>query len=199
MADSNDVTAILKAVSTGESPAEELFPLVYGELRRLAATHLRDERPDHTLQPTALVHEAYLRLIDATRMDWRDRAHFMAIASQAIRRILVDYARRRSAEKRGGGAEHLQLDEAIEVPIHEADQRVLDLDEALQALALKHPEHAKVVQLRFFGGLSLEETAEVLELGRRTVDRYWFYARSWLYRYTTTGDGEVNRDADSVS
>ena len=186
----DDVTGVLRAVSAGESPAGQLFPLVYDELRRLAAAQLRDERADHTLQATALVHEAYLKLIDTNRMTWRDRAHFMAVAAQAIRRILVDYARRGTAQKRGGRAPVVELSEAADVPNAEDGDFLPGLNEALEALAVEHPEKARVVELRYFGGLTVEETAEVMKVAPRTVKRYWFFARPWLFRHMTGHDNE---------
>ena len=185
----HDVTAVLRSVSAGDAPPGDLFPLVYDELRRLAATQLRDERPDHTLQATALVHEAYLKLVDTNRMTWRDRAHFMAVAAQAIRRILVDYARRGAAQKRGGRAPIVELGEAAEVPAPGDGAFIPGLNEALEALAVEHPEKARVVELRYFGGLTVEETAEVMKVAPRTIKRYWFFARPWLFRYMT-GQGE---------
>lgn len=198
MADSSDdITGVLRAVSEGRSPADELFPLVYDELRRLAALQLRDERVNHTLQATALVHEAYLRLIDTTRMSWRDRAHFMAVAAQAIRRILVDHARRVSAQKRGGRSPVVELNEAIDVPMEIGDDFIPDLNEALEALAVDHPEKARVVELRYFGGLSVEETAEVMKVAPRTIKRYWFFARPWLFRYITDRHASESGPPDS--
>jgi RNA polymerase sigma factor (TIGR02999 family) len=160
---------------------DRLLPLVYDELRRLAQARLRAERPDHTLQATALAHEVYLKLIDQSRVAWRDRAHFFAIAARAIRRILVDHARTRHREKRGGGARKLSLDEALTVPAAAPDTDLLALDEALERLASVEPEKAAVVELRFFGGLTAEETAEALGISLSTVERYWRYARAWLY------------------
>lgn len=160
---------------------EELTPLVYGELRRLAARHLRRERPDNTLQSTALVHEAYLRLVDQRGVQWQNRAHFFGIASQLIRRILVDHARRHHAAKRGAGETALSLDEAAAMP----NQRGVDLialDDALEALAKIDPQQGRIIELRFFAGLSVEETAEVLGVSSATVKRDWTAARAWLRR-----------------
>lgn len=178
-----DVTETLRKVRRGESPAAELFPVVYDELRRLASHHLQRERPDHTLQTTALVHETYLRLADLTQLEWQDRAHFFGVAAGAIRRILIDHARTRGREKRGGGSVHLSLDSVLHLSVADPPgPELLALDRALEALAELHPEKARVVELRFFGGLTLPEIAEVLGVTRRSVDRYWLFARTWLYR-----------------
>ncbi len=177
----SDVTATLLEMSAGDgAAAERLLPLVYDELRRVAAGYLRRERPDHTLQPTALVHEAYLRLIDQTRVDWKNRAHFCAVASDMMRRILVDHARKHQAVKRGGGETRISLDEAVSFP-REAEIDVLAVDEALLDLARLDPQQGRLVELRFFGGLTLDETAEVMGLSRSTVQREWNMAKAWLY------------------
>lgn len=178
-----DVTTTLRRIRRGESPAAELFPIVYDELRRLASDHLRGERSDHTLQTTALVHETYLRLVDLRRMEWQDRAHFFGVASGAIRRILIDHARARGRVKRGAGARHVSLDDVLALSASDTPgPELLELDRALGELAIHFPDKARVVELRFFGGLTLPEIAEVLGVTRRTVDRYWLFARSWLYR-----------------
>ncbi|MEZ4653821.1 MAG: sigma-70 family RNA polymerase sigma factor [Candidatus Eisenbacteria bacterium] len=179
----SDVTTILRRVRHGESPAEDLFPIVYDELRQLASRHLRGERSAHTLQTTALVHEAYVRLVDLRRIEWQDRAHFFGVASGAIRRILIDHARARSRAKRGGGMRNLSLDDirALGAP-EPPGPALLELDRALEELQARHPEKARVVELRFFGGLTLPEIAEVMGITRRTADRYWSFARTWLYR-----------------
>lgn len=180
-----DVTRLLMNWSKGDSAAlDELMPLVYGELRRLASAYLRRERPGHTLESTALVHEAFLRLIDQREVQWKSRAHFYGIAAQMIRRILVDYARAQHAEKRGSGGIKLSLDEAMAVP-KGTELDVLGLNEALDRLAAMDPRQAKVVELRFFAGLSIEETAEVMELSPATVKREWTTARVWLFREMT--------------
>jgi RNA polymerase sigma factor (TIGR02999 family) len=159
---------------------EELLPLVYQELRRLAAGYLRRERAGHTLQPTALVHEAYLRMVDQTQVRWQNRAHFFGVAAQMMRRILVDHARSQHAEKRGGDVQKLSLDENIDVSGDRASELVA-LDEALERLAEIDPQKSRVVELRFFGGLSVEETAEVLGVSAPTVKRHWRLAKAWLF------------------
>lgn len=177
----NVVTATLLELSAGDSnAAAKLWPLVYDELRRLAAAYLRRERPDHTLQPTALVHEAYLRLIDQTRVDWKNRAHFCAVASEMMRRILVDHARKHHAAKRGRGETRISLDEAVSFP-HEIEIDVIAVDEALLDLSRLDPQQGRLVELRFFGGLTLDETAEVMSISRSTVQREWDMAKAWLH------------------
>lgn len=182
-----DVTGLLAEWHDDNRQVEEqLFPLVYDELRKLARSHLRRERPDHTLQPTALVNEAYLRLVDQTRVKWRDRAHFFGIASRMMRRILVDHARARRAAKRGGGARKVTLQDHAQ-PADAADVDLLVLDEALTALTTLDPRGARVVELRYFGGLTIEETAEVMGTSPATVKREWTAARTWLFRELTRG------------
>jgi RNA polymerase sigma factor (TIGR02999 family) len=177
-----EITAVLERVSDGDPTAVgDLLPLVYDELRRLAESHLSRERPDHTLQATALVHEAYLKLVDQTRVQWRGRAHFFAVAAQAIRRILIDHARGHRRLKRGGDRARLSLDDAVTLS-HDPHADLLALDDALESFAGEHPEKAKVVELRFFGGLTNDEAAEVLEISSRTIERHWRFARAWLYR-----------------
>jgi RNA polymerase sigma-70 factor, ECF subfamily len=165
-----------------------LLPLVYGELRRLAAGYLRRERAGHTLQPTALVHEAYLRMIDQTQVHWQNRAHFFGVAAQMMRRILVDHARAHEAEKRGGEFQKLSLDENLDASGGERDVNLVALDDALNRLAEMDPQKSKIVELRFFGGLSIEETAEVLGIGTATVIRQWRMARAWLYGQVQKGN-----------
>jgi RNA polymerase sigma factor (TIGR02999 family) len=158
-----------------------LFPLVYNELRRVADRQLRGERTDHTLQPTALVHEAYLRLIEQHSVDWRNRAHFFGLAAEMMRRIMVNYALKRHAAKRGGHVTRLALDDAVSF----AEQREVDLvllDEALRRLAVIDPQQSRIVELRFFGGLTIEEVAEALGISDSTVKREWRVARAWLYQ-----------------
>jgi RNA polymerase sigma factor (TIGR02999 family) len=154
------------------------MPLVYDELRALAESYLQRERPNHTLQATALVHEAYMRLIKQEDVDWRNRAHFFAVAAQAIRRILVDHARGHQSAKRGGDRKRVHLDQGLALP--EPDLDLLALDEALEELARLHERQSRIVELRFFGGLSLKEVAEYLGLSSRTVDSDWHMARAWL-------------------
>jgi RNA polymerase sigma-70 factor, ECF subfamily len=176
------LTQLLIAWSDGSREAlDELLPLVYDELRRIARRHMRRERKGHTLQTTALVNDAYLRLIDQTQVRWQNRAHFFAIAAQIMRRILVDHARARIAEKRGGGAGHVAFDEALDVADAKAAELVA-LDDALKALSEIDPRRAQVVELRHFGGMSNEEVAQVLKIHTNTVTRDWNMARAWLYR-----------------
>jgi len=183
----SDVTVLLAASSSGDKEAmDKLLPLVYDELRRLAQSHLRRERPGHTLQSTALVHEAYLRLVDQKQVQWHGRAHFFALASQMIRRILVDHARAHKAGKRGAGAQNLSLDEALAIP-GKRDLDLIALDDALTGLAALDPQQSRIVELRFFGGLSIEETAEVVGLSTATVNREWASARAWLFREISRG------------
>jgi RNA polymerase sigma-70 factor (ECF subfamily) len=179
--DPNDVTQALLELNEGGEASARLMPLVYKELRRLAQTYLRSERPDHTLQPTALVHEAYLRLIDQNRVEWQNRSHFYAVAAQMMRRILIDHARAHASEKRGGSGKRLSLDEASFLPGERAAD-LLELDEALKQLAITDERKSRVVELRFFGGLSVKETAEVLGVHTATVERDWVVAKAWLYR-----------------
>ena len=176
------VTRLLVDWSNGNAAAlEQLTPLVYGELRRLAARYLRKERAGHTLQSTALVHEAYIRLIDQKNVRWQNRAHFFGVAAQMIRRILVDHARSRQAGKRGSGAPRLSLDEALAAP-DKKDLDLIALDDALSSLAKIDQQQARIVELRFFTGLTVEETAEVLGISPATVKRDWVTAKAWLYR-----------------
>jgi RNA polymerase sigma factor (TIGR02999 family) len=179
-----DVTGLLVNWSNGDQQAlEHLMPLVYGELRRLAQAYLRRERSDHTLQSTALVHEAFLRLVNQRNVHWKNRAHFFGIAAQIIRRILVDHARAHQAGKRGAGAFKLSLDEALGVPEkQELDLDLVALDDALERLTALDSQQGRIVELRFFAGLSIEETAEVLGISPATVKREWSTARAWLYR-----------------
>jgi len=175
-------TDLLLAWGRGETAAfEQLVPLVHEELRRLARWHMARERRDHTLQASALVNEAYLRLIDLKRMKWQDRAHFFAMSGRVMRRILVDFARAKRNEKRGGDAPRVTLDEVLLPPI-ETSRDLVALDDALHALAAVHPRKSDVVEMRYFGGLSLEETAETLHVSVDTVKRDWRFARLWLLR-----------------
>ncbi|HZN12072.1 MAG TPA: sigma-70 family RNA polymerase sigma factor [Blastocatellia bacterium] len=179
---SHEVTQLLLAWSDGDRAAlDQLVPLVYGELRRLAKHHLRRERAGHTLQSAALIHEAYLRLIDVKQVRWENRAHFFAAAARLMRQILVDLARERGTRKRGGDARQVSLDEALVIS-PPRDEGLVALDEALTALAEVDARKSRVVELRFFGGLSVEETAEALKVSVETVNRDWRFAKSWLSR-----------------
>jgi RNA polymerase sigma factor (TIGR02999 family) len=178
--ESAKITQLLVDWNNGRTGAlEDLLPLVYAELRRLAAQRLRLERPDHTLQPTALVHEAYIRLVDQRRVHWQNRAHFYGVAAHVMRRILVDRARARKADKRGAGWERVTLigDKASS---GSRDVDVVALDDALTRLAALDPQQERIVELRYFGGLTLEETAEVVGISTATVKREWAIARAWL-------------------
>jgi RNA polymerase sigma factor (TIGR02999 family) len=180
-----EITRMLARWADGDQAAlGELMPLVYAELRKLADHYMRQERPDHTLQPTALVHEAFLRLAETRQAAFGNRVHFYGAAAQAMRRILVDYARSHRAVKRGQGITMVDLDQASEVGI---DMRLdlVALDEALDALSAVAPRPAKVVELRYFGGLSIDETAAFLDIAPATVKRHWAFARAWLYRLLT--------------
>jgi RNA polymerase sigma factor (TIGR02999 family) len=175
------VTRLLVQWADGDRQAmEDLLPLVYDELRRLAGSYLRRENPGHTLQNTALVHEAYLRLVDQ-EVSWQSRAHFFGIAAQMMRRILVDHARTKNAAKRGDGACRVTLDEAL-VSTESRDVDVLALDQAMNKLAELDKQQSQIVELRFFGGLSIEDTAEILKISPATVKRDWAMAKAWLYR-----------------
>ena len=183
MENTHDVTQLLLKWSQGDRQAmEELLPMVYRELQKIAHSYLNKERGEHTLQTTALVHEAYLKLVDQTRVQWQNRAQFFGIAAQAMRRILVDNARQRLADKRGAGAEKISIDDK-EIDISdEKASNLVELDFALKKLAELDPSKSRLVELRYFGGLSLEETAEVLGVSRPTVIRQWRLAKAWLYK-----------------
>src|SRR6267143_527520 len=175
------VTQLLREWTQGDDSAlAELTPLVYEELRRLAHHYMEGERPDHTLQTTALVNEAYLRLADQTNPNWQSRAHFFAVAARAMRRILVSYARSNRAQKRGGGGTKIELDEAA-ILSPEQSNEIVDVHEALEKLGKLDSRKAQVVELKFFGGLNYDEMAEVLKISRVTVRRDWEFARLWLY------------------
>lgn len=177
-----DVTLILKNWQAGDANApSKLMPLVYEELRRLARNYLARERGDHTLQATALVHEAYLRLVDDNSVTWKDRAHFYGIAARLMRRILVDHARAHNAAKRGGLEQKVTLDEARDLPTREAVELVA-LDGALESFAQTYPRKSEVVELKFFGGLDMKEISKVLEVSEKTVLRDWNFAKLWLCR-----------------
>jgi len=177
----SNVTGLLRAWSAGDAGAlERLVPILHGELKRIASRHMARERKDHTLQPTALVNEAFLRLVDQT-VDWRNRAQFFGIAARLMRQILVDHARHRGRAKRGGEQVQVALDEALDVA-QTRDADLVALDEALTALAQFDPQQSRVVELRYFGGLTIAETAEVLGVSDSTVEREWNLARAWLLR-----------------
>ena len=180
------ITQLLKKWSEGNQEIlDKLMPLVYEELRRQASRYLRRERSNHTLQTTALIHEAYLKLVDQKEVEWQSRSHFFAIAAQAMRRILVDYARERHREKRGGAAENLPLEEALMISSQEKSVDLVALDEALNRLAEFDERQARVVELRYFSGLSIEETADILGVSNVTVRRDWNMAKAWLHQQIT--------------
>ncbi len=180
---SQQISRILKDWGGGSQEAfDQLIPLVYDELRRQAARYLRRERPGHTLQTTALIHETYLKLVGQKNVDWQNRAHFYGIAAQAMKRILVDHARARHREKRGGAAENLPLDEARFVAAGQEKVDLIAMDEALTRLAQFDPQQARLVELKFFAGLSIEDIAETLRLSPATVKREWRSAKAWLYQ-----------------
>ena len=175
-----EITLILKRLGEGDRhAADELMPLVYGELRQLAAAKMGRESAAHTLQPTALVHEAWLRLGGEAQPDWQNRRHFFGAAAEAMRRILIEQARRRHAERRGGGLEPQQLDENA-IATNGSDEQTLAVNDALEKLATLSPQKAELVKLRYFAGLSLEETARTLEISEATASRWWTFARAWL-------------------
>lgn len=194
-----DISVLLRAWSEGDQSAlERLTPIVYQELRRLASRYMRGERPNHSIETGALVNEAYVRLVDYQRMQWRDRAHFFAVSAQLMRRILVDHARKHNV-KRGRDVRHVTLDEVPVVgPTPDRNLDFLLLDDAMQALSKMDPRKTKIVEMRFFGGLSVEETAEVLKISPITVKRDWRAAKAWLYRELTGGgvDGSTSMEAD---
>lgn len=187
------VTQVLIDWGNGDrEAAERLMPLIYDELRQIARGYLQNERSDHTLQATGLVHEAYLRLVDQTRTTWQSRAHFFGVAARVMRRVLVDHARRHRTDKRGGMWEKLEFDEAFSPGVGR-DLDLVALDDALQDLATRDPRQSQVVELRFFGGLTLEEAGEVLAVSPRTVKREWRRAKAWLRREIMT----EKEDADA--
>lgn len=188
MASPQQVTELLLAWSQGQSSAlEELLPLVHNELQRLAHHHMAGQRPGHTLQTTALVNEAYLRLVDCSRVRWQNRAHFFAVSAQLMRRILVDFARSRGYLKRGAGVRPLSLEKAPDI-FQPTDPDIVALDDALNTLAAIDPRKSQVIELRFFGGLTAEETAEVLKVSPDTVLRDWKLAKVWLHRELSRGE-----------
>lgn len=177
----SEVTRILTDMEQGYTEAsEELLPLIYDELRRMAAHKMAAEHPGHTLQPTALVHEAWLRLVDSPAQSWQNRAHFFGAAAEAMRRILIDCARRKGRQRRGSGAEHLDADE-IEIASPAPDDQLLALNDALDRFATLEPQQAELVKLRYFVGLKIHEAAEVLGISEATAKRWWAYARAWLF------------------
>ena len=190
----SQVTALLADLSEQDpearSSAEELMPLIYDELHRLAVNYMHRERPGHTLQPTALVNEAYLKLVDQTRVDWHGRTHFLAVGAQAMRRLLIDHARARASDKRGGRWRRVTLGDAVWAQ----SSRVLDLDQllslhtAIDKLAQLDERQAFIVELRFFGGLTVAEVAGVLEVSHRTIEEHWVHARAWLRRELSSGE-----------
>ena len=187
MSDPSDITHLLQIARSEPEASERLYGLVHGELQRLARIQLSRERAGHTLQPTELVNEAYLKLVDQTRANWESRAHFYAVASRAIRRILVDHARHRLRQKRGGGAEKLPIEFAENVAAAGPTTDLVALDEALTRLRTEEPVKCEVVEMRFFGGLNNQEIAEVLDVSSRTVERHWRFAKAWLYRALSSG------------
>ena len=183
----HEVTRLLKAWSVGDEEAlEKLTPMVYRQLHQIARRYMAGERSGHTLQTTALVNEAYLRLVDCEKVNWQDRAHFFAVSAQLMRRILIDFARSRGYLKRGGAVPHISLEEAPSV-CNELDVNLVALDDALKALSAVDERKSKVVELKFFGGLSVEETAEVLRISSDTVIRDWRFAKIWLLRELNRG------------
>jgi len=184
MSGRDDVTQILDRLSQGSSTApDELLPLVYDDLRNLAHAYFNNEKSDHTLQATALVHEAYIRLVNWENVSWQNRAHFFAVAAEVMRNVLIDHARKRNAQKRFGG-QRILLDDAVSLP-HENGLDVLHLEEALSSLESIDPRQARIVELRFFGGLSIEETAYIMNISETTVRREWTFAKAWFQRELT--------------
>jgi RNA polymerase sigma factor (TIGR02999 family) len=178
----DDITLVLDAINRGESQAsEKLLPLVYDELKNLAAARMLRESAGHTLQPTALVHEAWLRLVGEANQNWKSRAYFFAAAAEAMRRILVEHARRKARLKHGGGQERLNIED-LDLAQVAPDDKVLLVDEALETLERSNPERARVVMLKFFGGMTNKEVADTMNIGERTVDRHWVCAKAWLFQ-----------------
>jgi RNA polymerase sigma factor (TIGR02999 family) len=179
----SDVTRILESIEHGDpKAADELLPLVYGELRKLAASKMAHESPNQTLQPTALVHEAWQRLVGNENPQFANRAHFFAAAAEAMRRILIDNARRKHALRHGGGQQRVEMEGALEIAAPSDDGELLAVNEALDRLAVQNPSEAELVKLRYFVGMTLEEAAEALDISARTADNYWAHARAWLFR-----------------
>jgi RNA polymerase sigma factor (TIGR02999 family) len=178
----SDITLMLDQINAGESQAvEKLLPLVYNELRNLAAARMFHESAGHTLQPTALVHEAWLRLVSEGDQNWRSRAYFFAAASEAMRRILVEHARKKASQKHGGGQQRLNVED-LEIAQTPPDNKILLVNEALEQLERNQPERARVVVLKFFGGMTNKEAAEILNISERSVDRHWVCAKAWLFQ-----------------
>jgi RNA polymerase sigma factor (TIGR02999 family) len=185
-----DITGLLRELSEGHRDAlDRLIPIVYDELRRIAHGQLRGEQPGHTLNTTSLVHEAYLKLVNVRQVEWRDRAHFFAMAARLMRRILIDYARAKKREKRGGDAVRIPLADALDVPLRAAAHDLLALDDALARLEARSERQCRVVECRCFAGLSLEETAAALGVSVATVKRDWTFSRAWLNRELRPSDG----------
>ncbi|HUQ94358.1 MAG TPA: sigma-70 family RNA polymerase sigma factor [Bryobacteraceae bacterium] len=194
---SGEITVLLHAWRSGDRQAiEDLTPLIYGELRRLARFHMRRERGDHTLGATGLVHEAFLRLLDECRVSYRDRLHFFGAAAGVMRRVLVDHARARRTSKRGGEAIRVTLDEALDVPGGPPD--LLLIDDCLRRLSALYERQGRIVELRFFGGLSIEETSELLSISPMTVKREWSVARAWLFREMGGSDAKSHRAKNPI-
>jgi|SRR5688572_5167472 len=193
----DEITRLLVRATDGERDAfDELLPVVYDELRLMAERYLRRERPDHTLQTTALVHEVYIKLVDQRRAKWQNRAHFFAVAAQAMRRILVNHAKSVNRIKRGGSRSRIPLDDGVAIA-PEQDIDLVALDEAMERLAAMDPRKSRLVELRFFGGMTNEETAEVLGIAPATVKRDWSFAKAWLLRELTKGDQDAALHPDS--
>jgi RNA polymerase sigma-70 factor (ECF subfamily) len=191
--DSGQVTQLLKAMHAGDAQAaESLLPLVYAELHRLAKAYMRRERPDHTLQATALINEAYLRLVGED-IDWNSRSHFIGLAAHVMRRVLVDYARAHNAEQRGGALQRVEMQDELAISPERLDE-VEHLDEALKKLEKENPRQARVVELRYFGGLSVEEIGALLQIAPRSVKRDWALARIWLFRELRPGAKDPEAD-----
>lgn len=189
-ASEQDVTRLLLRMEGGDRDAVDLLlPVVYRELRRLAAGYLQRERGNHTLQPTALVHEAYMRMVDQSRVQWQNRAHFFGVAAQMMRRVLVDHARTQGARKRGGDIDKIQLEDGL-VPGSSREAELIAVDDALKALESQDPVKAKIVEMRFFGGLSIEETAVAMSLSTATVSRHWRMAKAWLHGELSGGGSQ---------
>ncbi len=197
MAVESEITRIFRAIREGHpNSSNDLFPLVYTELRKLAEARLRRETPGQTLQPTALVHEVFLRLVaPEDQQDWNNLGHFFSAAANAMRRILIDSARKKKSLKRGGGVNRLEL-EVEELAFAFDDEQLIRLDEALERLAIEDPIKAQVIELRFFGGMSIEQTCEVLKISRSTHHRYWSYARAWLFLQLSDGESESKPTLD---